>query len=84
MNTDEILETEIAKPEIVVKNVVIRLPLQTQTHPNRTKIQVDIIDAAVEAFPNLQEIREDVKILFEIRLQIMKHNIFNLGITLCH
>ena len=56
---------------MVVKNVAIQ-PLHRLTHPNRTSHQVDIIDAVVEAFPNLQEITESDNII--IRFQIMIQN----------
>lgn len=79
MPETEIANREVARPEIVVKNVGIQLHLHLQTRPNQTSLQVDIIDAAVEAFHNLQEITEGVKIV--IRFQIMKHNNFN--VLLC-
>ena len=78
MPETEIAKAEVARQEMVVKNVAIQL-LHRLTHPNRTSHQVDIIDAVVEAFLNLQEITEGVKIV--IRFQIMKHNNFN--VLLC-
>ena len=84
LSTEEIPETEIAKAEVarqemVVKNVAIQL-LHRLTHPNRTSHQVDIIDAVVEAFLNLQEITESDDII--IRFQIMIQNFWRINLLL--
>ena len=72
MPETEIAKVEVARQEMVIKNVAIQLPRHRQTHPNRTSPQVDTIDAVVEAFLNLQEITESVNII--IRFQIMKQH----------
>ena len=77
-NTDEIPETEIAKPEVVVKpeivvtgNVGIQLPHPLQTRLNQIGVQVGTTGAVVEVFLHHQGTIEGAKLTFK-SFQIMK------------
>ena len=66
-NTDEIPETEISKPEVVVKpevaveNVGIQLPHPLQTRLNQIGVQVGTTGAGVEVFLHHQGTIEGAK-----------------------
>ena len=71
-STDEIPETEIAKPEVVVKpeivvtgNVGIQLPHPLQTRLNQIGVQVGTTGAVVEVFLHHQGTIEGAKLTFK-------------------